>query len=773
MKASKFFWIVLSILACGTWTVEAQDRIPLQAYAAADPFVGTAGGGSTFPGATLPFGMMQWSPDTTADGWYHYEDKTIRGFSLTHISGAGCSIFADVPILPLNGDMPVSSGAGSPNDLSASFSHTNEHAHPGTYSVTLDSGIVVDLAVALRAGMGKFTFPGRGPATLVFKAGSSATAGDAARKSDASSVEVQVNDTLVGTVHSGVFCTSKTNYVLYFVAKFDRPFSRQGVWENTVTPGGKAANGHGAGAYVTFDRLSSPLKMKIGISFVSIDGAAKNLSAEISTWDFDAVHAAAEKKWHDVFDRVRVTGGTQEQFALFYTALYHMLLSPNLFSDEDGSYTGFDWKVRKLPSGQAQFANFSDWDIYRSVIQFHALLFPDQASQEAQSLVRAAEQSGWMPRWPVANDISYTMGGDSSALVISSAYAFGAHSFDARTALRYMLKSATTRGVGKAEVPGRPGLMEYLKTGYVPLIDGSVSDGRDDNALHQSSASVTLEYAGADFAISRLAAALGDEIDAKRMLQQSGNWRTLYDQETNFIRPRTSDGSFQTGFDPDHLMPHHTNWDNQDQLGFEEGSTWQYTWMIPQDYAGLFQLMGGAPAALPRLDKFFRTVLGWGLPTFTVVNEPDFCAPYAYLWLGRPWQTQEVVDRIRREAFFLKPDGLPGNDDLGATSGVYVWSALGLYPEIPGVGGFTLGTPLFPSVTLREQDGQTIQINSQGSGIYVHGVRVNGVAMEKTWLPLAALNSSSNQIDFDLGREPDRAWSTKPTSFPPSFTPEP
>lgn len=772
MKSVRFVWIAALVLSCGSWIADAQARTSLEAYAAVDPLIGTAGGGNTFPAATLPLGMMQWGPDTTADGWYHFADKTTRGFSLTHISGAGCIAFADVPILPLPGEMPAWNGDGlSPNALSASFSHANERAHPGTYGVTLDNGIAIDLAVALRAGMGKFTFPDDAPATLVFKAGASASAGETAHRSDSSSVEIQGDDTIVGTVHSGGFCGSNAKYVLYFVAKFDRPFSRHGVWNQAVVPGGKEANGHGVGAYVTFDRANAPLKMKIGISFVSIDGAARNLSAEIPQWDFDSLHTSAEKNWQDMFDRVQVAGGTPEQLTLFYTALYHMLLSPNLFSDDDGNYTGFDWKVRKLPAGQTQFANFSDWDIYRDVIQFHALLFPDQASQEAQSLVRDAEQSGWLPRWPVANDVSYIMGGDSGSQVISSAYAFGARSFDARTALRYMLKSATAPGEGIAEVPGRPGLREYLKTGYVPLTDGRAGDGRDDNALHQSSASVTLEYAGADFAISRLATALGDHTDAGRMLRRSGNWRSLYDRETNFVRPRTSDGSFQTGFDPDRLMPRHKNWDNQDQLGFEEGSAWQYTWMIPQDYAGLFREMGGASIALPKLDKFFQTVLGWGLPTFTVVNEPDFCAPYAYLWLGRPWQTQQVIDRIRREAFTTKPDGLPGNDDLGATSGVYLWSALGLYPEIPGVGGFTVGTPMFPSVTLREQNGRTIQINSRGHGIYVHQMKVNGVVVEKSWVPMSLLTSSKNRLDFELRQEPDHEWSTNPSSFPPSFAP--
>ena len=763
---------VLCVLYGMSWMAGAQGGSSPQAYDVVDPFIGTAEGGNTFPAATLPFGMIQWGPDTRADGWYHFGDKTIRGLSLTHISGAGCPLYADVPILPLTGGAPEP-GSGSPNDLSASFSHAHEQAHPGSYSITLDNGVTSELAVTTRTGIGRFTFPAGSRPALLFKAGLSATAGDPARKADTSTVEIRGGDTVAGTVHSGGFCLSDTHYVLYFVAKFDRPFSHSGVWEKDVTPGAASASGHGVGAFVAFDNPDKPVNMKIGLSFVSQENAAANLAAEIPHWDFEGVRSAARATWKNIFDRVQVTGGTPEQLTLFYTALYHMLLSPNIFSDDDGSYIGFDQRVRRLSAGQAQYANYSDWDIYRDVIQFHALLLPEQASQEAQSLVRDAEQSGWFPHWPVANDVTYVMGGDSSPVVISTAYAFGAHSFDARTALRYMLKSATTPGVGAHGRPERPGLAEYLKLGYMPLTENPPLIGPEDNAYHQSSASVTLEYAEADFATSRLAAALGDNAAAERMLRQSGGWRKLLDPETNFIRPRTNDGNFLNNFDADRMWPRHTNWDNQDQLGFEEGSTWQYTWMIPQDYGGLFQAMGGAPAVLPKLDKFFTTVVGWGLPTFTVVNEPDFCAPYSYLWLGYPWKTQEVVDRTRREAFANSPGGLPGNDDLGATSGVYVWSALGLYPVIPAVGGFALGTPMFSRATIRGGGGRTIEITSHGHGIYVHAVNLNGKQQDSAWIPLTALPAGHNLIDFTLGVEPDHSWATQPQNFPPSFAPRP
>jgi predicted alpha-1,2-mannosidase len=296
-----------------------------------------------------------------------------------------------------------------------------------------------------------------------------------------------------------------------------------------------------------------------------------------------------------------------------------------------------------------------------------------------------------------------------------------------------------------------------LSRGYVPIDD-----------VNETGASVTLEYASADFAISRLAAALGHDADAARLLRSAQNWRKLFDAESGLIRPRWTNGKFLENWDPLLLLPHRVRWDQSSQLGFEEGSSWQYTWMIPHNYGGLFEAMGGADKAVEKLDKLFEKVNGWGEPHFTVANEPNFCSPYAYLWAGEPWKTQSVVARIR-ETFTTQPDGIPGNDDLGATSGVYWWSALGLYPVIPGVGGFALGTPLFPRTTLRLGDDRTLEILARGEGIYVQSVTLNGQPCDSAWLPLDALSAKDNHLEFSLGTEPNKAWGANRASFPPSF----
>jgi predicted alpha-1,2-mannosidase len=724
-------------------------------YDAINPFIGTTAGGNTFPCATLPFGMMQWGPDTRADGWYHYEDHSIRGFSLTHISGAGCPIYADIPLLPWIGEP---AGSDTPRACSLAFSHDHEQAHPGYYAVEFDNRIKAELTVAARSGIGRFVFPPGAVRTLLIKAGDSATGDDPSYATHVTFVKIRGADTVEGSVHGGGFCGSHSSYTLYFVFKFSRPFASFGTWTDTIRAGSDSASGPKAGAYASFPDTAEPILVKTGLSFVSVENAAANLASEIPGWDFDGIHGAATRKWNEALATVRADGGTPDERTIFYTGLYHMMLSPNLFSDSNGDYIGFDGVVRRLGSHEAQFSNFSDWDIYRDVIQLDSLLFPEQTGQMMQSLVRDAEQSGWLPRWPAANDVTYIMGGDSPSIVLAEAHAFGARGFDARTALKFMLKGALQPGTGLHGNSERPGLTDYLARGYLPV-----------DSANEAAASMTVEYSCADFAISQFAAALGDNADAEKLLRSAQNWRTLIDSETGFIRPRTADGKFIGGWDPDHLMPRHTNWDKDDQLGFEEGSAWQYTFMIPHNYAGLIEALGGKEKVLPKLDKFFEQVSGWGLPTYTVTNEPDFCAPFVYLWAGCPWKTQAVIDRIRRETFTTKPDGLPGNDDLGATSGVYVWNALGMYPVIPGIGGLALGTPMFPRSVMRFGNGSTLEILAQGDGIYVQSVKLNGKPYTSTWLPIEALVHGANRLEFVMAIQPDKSRGTQPGDFPPSF----
>jgi len=731
-------------------------------YEAVNPIIGTSGGGNTFPGATLPFGMMQWSPDTGKDAWYYYNDKQITGFGLTHISGAGCPLYGDFAVLPVTGELGASPGL----DIAAyavGFDHSKEEAHPGYYAITLANGVRVEIAVGERAGISRFTFPEGGPARLLVNSGSSGnTTADknklpGGNEAYGNEIELVGGDAYSGMVAAGGFCSSNSHYKLYVTGRFDKPYKTSKVWQDdAVLSNATKAKGKHTGAWLDFgpERV---VELKVGISFVSVDGAEANLREEIPGWEFDKVHEAARKTWSSILERVAVEGGTADQRTIFYTGVYHSLLSPNVFSDADGQYTGFDGKVRSLMGAKqgAQYANFSDWDIYRNTVQFQALLDARRSSDMMQSLVNDAEQSGWFPRWEAANDKTNVMGGDSPAAVIASSYAFGAHNFDVGAALKTMVKAGTVQN-GNAE---RPYIGEYLRLGYVPSEKDEISASR------------TMEYANDDFAIAQFAKATGHSGEYGAFLKQSENWKNLLDPETQWIRPRGSDGKWLAGFDSEKSQPkrHWNGGLSNDQLGFEEGNTWQYSFMVPFDYPALFAGMGGAEKVIPRLDRFFLKLRCWGEPCYNIENEPDFVVPYAYVFAGQPWKTQEVVTRIGSQVFKNAPDGIPGNDDLGATSGVYVWDALGLYPAVPGVGGLVLGSPMFDRATWLLAGGRRLDVSRTPGGIYVQKVTLDGVEYKSMWLPVEKLHMGVTRLAFTMGTEPNKEWGTAVGDCPPAF----
>jgi len=738
------------LLACTFGLSAAALQVSGQAataYDYVDTRIGAAGGGNTFPGATLPFGMVQWSPDTNKDAWYSYGDKAILGFSLTHISGAGCPLYGDFGVLPVSGVL-TASPAQDMMPYAAAFDHAKEETHPGYYAVTLASGVRVELTVAERAGIARFTFPEATPARLLVNTGSSSNV-------DESSIELTGSDAFAGSAHAGHFCGSNSHYEIFAAGLFNKPFTKAAVWQDDSMPAdAKSAHGKKSGVWLDFGSAREVL-LKVGVSFVSADGARGNLAKEIAGWDFDAVHARAKATWTELLNRFAVVGGTEDQRSIFYTGVYHSFLSPNVFSDADGRYAGFEGKVHAVSGQQkVQYANYSDWDIYRNTVQLQALFEPVRASDMMQSLVNDADQGGQLPRWEAANDVTYVMNGDSPAPMIASSYAFGAKDFHAQAALKWMTRAATQPKDNKE----RPFLEDYLKLGYVP------------SEKDQSSASRTLEYASDDFAISRLAEALGDESAAKQFLRQSANWKSLLDPETKWIRPRKSDGTWIEGFDAEKSLPKRGNVPvPTDQMGFEEGNTYQYSFMIPFDYPAVFAAMGGEDKVTPRLDHSFEKLRCWGEPCYNIENEPDFVVPYAYVWAGQPWKTQEVVTRIAAETFKAAPDGIPGNDDLGATSGVYVWNALGMYPAVPGVGGIVLGTPMFTRATLRLAGGRTLVITRVGDGIYVTKVTLDGAPYASNWLPLEKIRAGVTHMEFTVQQSPDTRRGTAASNRPPAF----
>jgi len=736
----KFLLTILLLTFCAT--ASAQTDLASQV----DPFIGTQtssqhDNGNTVPGATRPFGMLYWSPDPVDGQFYRYEQPTTRGLSLTHLSGPGCGVFGDVSLLPLLG-LPRVPPAVRTNSYSATFKHSDEIAQPGYYSVKLDSGIEIEIAAEVHSGIAEIRYPaGTDPHTLLIDLSRNLT--------HVNDAEIAIDGHKVtGAVSSGGFCGLENRYRVYFAIESEETPQSAGTFDEMhVSSTVRSAHGPRTGGYLAFDAGMKVLHLKVGLSYVSAANAEMNLAREIPGWDFNKVRGDARAAWNDVLGHAVVSGGTEGRRKTFYTALYHSFLHPTVFNDVNGEYIGFDGKIHSS-KGRNQYANYSGWDIYRSQVQLIAMLMPKVASDIAQSLVNDAEQGGGLPIWPVANDESSCMVGDPSDGILASIYAFGARDFDTKAALKAMLHGGDDPEAHIRLYSERPGLKEFLAHGYIA--DGGRIGG---------TASVNLEDENADFAIARFADALGDTDVAKRYMDRSDKWRKLFDTETKYIRARGLDGAFLPDFKPDN------------SAGFVEGNAAQYTWMIPYNLKDLIAAVGGAEAANKRLDDYFSHYGGWGGgPYFYIANEPSFGNPWTYNWTGHPWRAQEVVRKTLDDLFTPTPDGEPGNDDLGATSAWVVFANLGFYPEIPGVGGLTTNSPVFPKVELKLGT-HVVRILAQGAPekLYVKSLAIDGKPVRNWWLDWDAL-SHANEVEFTLSGEPNHDAGSTPPSFSPSST---
>jgi predicted alpha-1,2-mannosidase len=730
--------------------------------------------------------MVQWSPDTTPSaphsGGYDHRDNHIRGFSLTHLSGAGCALYGDFPFLPTTEPIdssPAAPGGGLESRFQPGFSHDEEAAWPGFYEVRLNPVRGEDIDVALtattRTGIARFEFPPNPHASVLIDAGGSAQPNDFA----AVAIDPQRRE-ISGTASSGHFCGQRPRYRVHFAAVFDRPFDAFGTWEegslarsvraaeDSQAPAANPRTSAQAGAYAGFDtRRNRLVTARVGISFVSVDGARANLAAEGAGRGFGTIGRTARKRWNQALGRVRVSGGPERHLDTFYTALYHAFLAPRTFSDVGGTYLGMDGQVHRA-RGRIQYADFSAWDTYRTQVQLLSLLAPERASEMMSSLLADAEQSGCLPRWSYANGQSMTMVGDSADPMLASAAAFGAGDFDRRAALKAMVRGATEAcRSANGDYLQRQGLDEYLRLGYLPFdLD---TNTRNANSIYGDpdavwgSAATTLEYAVDDFAIAQLAArSLGDRATYRAFMRRSANWRRLYNPASGMVEPRFADGRFPTPYD------------NLGGGGFVEGNSIQYTWMVPQDPGGLIRRMGGPARAAARLDRFLRELNGGAGGTHAdhalLGNEPTLQTPWLYDWMRRPYRTQAVVRRALLGLYDTSPDGYPGNDDLGTLSAWYVFGAIGLYPEVPGVGVLAIGSPLFARTEIRLPQRRRALILGRGRGPYVQSLRFDGRAYGKPWTTYCALARGAT-LSFQLGPRPNRRWGAGAGAVPPSFGP--
>ena len=682
-----------------------------------DPMVGTFAPGFTVPGAATPFGMTQVSPDTGGEfaySGYLWTDPQINGFSHVHLSGPGVKKAGDIPFLPTTGPVVTSDFRA----YASAYDHATERAEPGYYAVRLDTyGVAAELTATTRTGLQRYAFPPAVPANVLIDAGRSVEG------THAGSFEVVDADTIRGW--------ARGRYPVFFEADFSAPFTATGRWS--------AASG-----WVSF-APGSTVTVQTGISFTDAAGAKANLDAERTS--FDAARAAARAAWNTELAKVLVTGGTALDQRTFYTALYHSLLHPNVFSDVDGRYRGFDDAIHTTDT--THYANFSSWDTYKAQNQLLASVWPDRYEDMLRSLLADAGQGGHLPRWGEQNRDSSHMSGDPAIPAIVDGYCRGL--LDDATAEALYAESVEL--VARRE-------QAWHDRGYLPLQASSRGAG------------TTLEYGVADFALALFADALGKPDEAARWAAQSAGYRRLLDPETQWVRPRNDDGSWHAPFDP------------TDETGFQEGNSWQYSWLAPHDARGVFDRMGGDAAAVERLDTHFSEAIGAVVPVavaeaqtrvtaFGLVyrtnqyapgNEHDLQTSWMYAHARQPWKVQSVQRQIQG-VFRPTPEGLPGNDDLGSLSAWYVWSALGLGPVTPGAPFYVIGSPVFERAVLDLPGKKDVVIDAPGASLT--NKYVQSASIGKPWITHRDLRKAST-LTLHMGATPNTTWGT--ASPPPSLS---
>jgi predicted alpha-1,2-mannosidase len=699
--------------------------------------------GITQPGPMVPFGMISWGPNTVSDHvgadkydqdvGYNHASHRLEGIVLTHLSGAGCPNGGELPILPFVGDA---------SSAPVAFHHETENASAGSYEMALDNGVKLELTAKERTGFGRFVFSNLSKGKtygLQFLHANRANPPSPGEIIHPANFQFADAKHFSGSVEAGDFCSSTNKYRLYFAGE--------------LSEAGGVPHFDQKLAKITYHSLtngSAKLELKIAISYVSVQGARENLRVESESpsgrENFESVKQAASEKWDEVLGKIRIQSDDDHAKRIFYTALYHSLLHPNISEDVDGQYRGYDHRNHTVEPGHHQYANYSGWDVYRSEIQLLTILFPSRANDMAKSLLNAADQCGGLPQWALNHANTAVMIGDAGPIMMQDFYSFGADQFDTEKAFGYMKKGATDPTASCNGHPIRPGLKSYLEKGYV------TADSLTGQEIEFGFVSTSLEYAAADFAISRFAKSIGKNADATHFDQLSHSWENLWDPSVKYIRSRDKDGEWKKPFFPNSnpVMKDPEDPTSDLDQGFVEGTSAQYSLMLPFDFANLLKRMGTRAEVDTRLDHYFSRVNG-GMNSeyFNIGNEPAFSQPWIYNWAGTPAKTQELVHRILDTAFFDSTDGLPGNDDLGATSSWYVFAALGIYPSVPGEGGFSVHGPRFPKIEVSLENGKKILIERRGPGFYVKSLSVNSVDTEKTWLNWSELKNGGN-LQFDL-----------------------
>ncbi len=693
-----------------------------------DVFLGTDGHGHTYPGATRPFGMVQLSPDNGTEGWdwcsgYHHSDSTIAGFSHTHLSGTGIGDRCDISFMPF-----------SQNSGKATFSHNNENASVGFYQVKLENGIQVDLTASERVGFHNYQFPENSERNVKIDLGFAINWD----KPTESRLEMLNDSTVVGVRKSKGW--AKQHWV-YFGAVFSEPIASH-IFEND-TLGNASDSNLAIGTKVlgkfSFAESNQPLLVKVGISSASSENALQNIAEEIPHWDFEQVADEAKSEWETTLSKIEANLVSPETDTIFYSALYHAQLSPNLFSDSNGEYKSLKHETAKA-TGHNRYTVFSLWDTFRATHPLFSILQPEKNHEFLKSMVGFYEESGLLPVWALDGNETNTMTGYHAVPVLADAI------------LKETVNQAESEKMYEAMLASASqnirGTDFYREFGYIP----ADKDGW--------SVTKTLEYAFDDWCIAQVAKKLGKQADYEEFTKRANYYKNLFDSETGFMRAKNSDGKFTDGFDPFHS-----------EHGFDgmyiEGTAWQHTWFVPHDVAGMIQLYGSKEAFTKKLDDTFSAsseITGENasvditglIGQYAHGNEPSHHVAYLYNYAGEAWKTQEKVRQIMTELYTSGVDGLVGNDDCGQMSAWYVFSALGFYPVNPADGNYVIGSPLVKHAKVKVSDSKTFEIMAENNSLenkYVQSVSLNGKELTRSYITHKEL-MDGGKLEFTMGINP-------------------
>ena len=720
-----------------------------------NPFIGTGGHGHTFPGATVPNGMVQLSPDTRLNGWdacsgYHASDAAILGFSHTHLSGTGIGDYGDVLFMPTTGKQLLTQGTAEKPETGYASPKVpgSEAASPGYYTVKLsDYNIKVELTTTMHAGFHRYTFPNAKNAGVIIDVGHTLQ-----------SHHNQINQIEVLNDHEirGYKVTKgwAREHPIYFHAVFSKPFTHKLASGKTIAKNGtQSINKVEAKALLQFAQLAgNELMVKVGISSVDYEGAKNNVMQEIQAWDFNSVKDNAAKQWNVWLDKVDLKGGSVDEQKIFYTALYHTAISPNVFSDFDGRYRGMDKKIHQS-NGSSNYTVFSLWDTFRAFHPLMTILNPHTNEAWIRSMLKKYDECGALPMWELASNETGTMIGYNSVPVIVDSYMKGYRNFDVEKAYKAIVHASTyDSSLVFADDEVKHGIMPMAK--YYNETLGFIPSDKENESVSKA-----LEFAYNDWCISQMAKALGKEADYKKYSERSKRYIRYFDAKTGFMRGVNADGSWKSPFNP--------RFSNHRKDEYVEGNSWQWSWFVPHDVPGLMALHGGKEQFLKKLDSLFNASsvvdgnnssadISGLIGQYAHGNEPSHHITYLYTHAGQPWKTQELVDSILHTLYFNDVNGLSGNEDCGQMSAWFVLSSLGIYQVSPGNPVYTLGRPLFDEATIHLEGGKNFTIraiNNSRKNKYVAEVKLNGVTLKQPFITHEEI-ASGGMLEFTMSDQP-------------------